>query len=574
MCYKKIAHCYRKKVKQVKIIKNSIIFCLFFFLAFPLCATDNKLEYCVPNKLDKTQGYIIKLLKHAMKVTNQEYGTIDVVPHGQVADSISRRIRQVVRGKVSVVWAVTSPELEKELVPVRIPLHKGVYGFRLFLIKKKDQPHFDQVTKIRGLRDFIIGQAHDSREIEILEYAGFNVEKSSSYDGTFKMLTHNRFDCLPKSISEIFIELEQFSKQLPSLKIEDNLLLYYHQPVYFFFKDKMLAKRANAGLEKMIKDGSFDDYFNAQYENLLVKANVAGRRILRIESPIIETHSLPVHRKEFWHSIVDADECFKVIINLSGKQRMLTQKMSKDILLISGGIDVESSLKSLKESSGLFDQILKGLRNGSKKLHLPPTMNNDIIMQLDKVEALWKPFYDEIKAIIQSGKVTADQVSGISQENISILEEVDKCVWLYEAESGKVGVTHDPFLASAINLAGRQRMLSQKMTKEYLLVAYKHKVLENQLLLQQTHSLFDHTLNGLIYGDAILHLKSAEKPHILKQLLKIRTLWNKFKPILEEVTGAVMPDYKLEVIESIAVLNLQLLNEVEIAVEMYEQEAG
>ncbi len=523
--------------------------------------------------MDKTQGYIIKLLKHAVKVTNEDYGTLEVASHGQPADSVSRRIRQVIRGKADIVWAVTNLKLEKELISVRIPLHKGVYGFRLFLIKKENQSQFNNIKEVKDLKDFIIGQAHDSADIAILQHAGLNVEKSSSYDGTFRMLARNRFDCLPKSIGEIFVELDQFGTQLPSLKIEDNLVLYYHQPVYFFLRDQDLATRIEAGLRVMLKDGSFNDYFNEEYKSLLARANIANRRILRIETPLLEAKSLPLKRKELWYSVVEEADRYGVVINLSGKQRMLTQKMSKEIFLIALGFNVEKNLEYLKASSELFDKTLKGLRDGDEELNLPSTSNHNIVNELDKVKTLWLPFHSEIESILKSKKVTSDQVASIAKNNIPLLKQMNKCVWLYETESGKGGVTHDPFLASAINLSGRQRMLSQKMTKEYMLIAYKYRLPENQLRLQQTYSLFDHTLSGLIDGDTMLNLKRTDKPHIRKQLLKVKELWQEFKPILAEASKAFEPISKKEAVKVIAKLNLQLLKEMNIAVEMYEKEA-
>ncbi len=554
----------------MKVFKITIAFCLLLILAFPVCAKKNELIYSVPSKLDKTHAYILNLLEQAVKTTNEEYGVLEVVLSPYEAESITRRVRQVVSGDTDVVWAVTSTELEEKLLPVRIPLHKGVYGFRLILINKKDQHRFDKVKDLTGLKDFVIGgQALDNK---ILNNAGLAVGKVSTYDGTFKMLVRNRFDCLPKSIGEVFIELKQFRKQHPNLKIEDNLLLYYHQPVYFFFNDKKLAARVEVGLEKMLKDGSFNQYFDKQYKTLLDKADIANRRIIRINTPSIDIKALPLNRKELWYSVVEEAEQYGVVINLAGRQRMLTQKMSKEIVLIALGFDVESNLKLLKATSSLFDRTLNALRDGSNELRLPATKNLSIIEELDKVKVLWFPFYNETKKILSTKKVTSDQIDIIANSNIPLLQQMDKCVWLYEAESGKAGVAHDSSLASAINLSGRQRMLSQKMTKEYMLIAYDYKMSENQLLLRQTYSLFDHTLKGLINGDIMLNLKKSEKPHIRKQLLKVKALWQEFKPTLAEGADTVVVKIGHGNIQNIGKLNLELLKEVNAAVDMYENE--
>lgn len=50
-----------------------------------------------------------------------------------------------------------------------------------------------------------------------------------------------------------------------------------------------------------------------------------------------------------------------VSINLAGKQRMLTQKMTKEVLLVKAGIKKEENLKNLRASRDLFHQTLNGL---------------------------------------------------------------------------------------------------------------------------------------------------------------------------------------------------------------------
>lgn len=59
-----------------------------------------------------------------------------------------------------------------------------------------------------------------------------------------------------------------------------------------------------------------------------------------------------------------------VKINLAGKQRMLTQKMSKESLLISLKIAPEQNKKSIKATAKLFEQTLIGLQAGNQSLGL------------------------------------------------------------------------------------------------------------------------------------------------------------------------------------------------------------
>jgi len=555
----------------MKNVKKISIICLLLFTF--LLEAKEQMVYSVSKEAGNRDNYVIELLKKAVEKTKGEHGLLKIVPSDSPSDSIKRRAIQVEKKRTDVLWAVSNSNLEKKLIPVRIPLYKGIFGFRIFLINKTDQKKFSKIDKLDDLKKFSFGQSHDSDDIKILKASGFNVVKSTSFKGMFKMLSNKRFDSLPRSVNEVFTDIKQFGKELPSLKIEDKLILYYNKPVYFFFNDKKLAKRIEMGLNKMVKDGSFDSHFKKRYKNILDKANLAERNIVRIDNPLLNEKTLPLSRKKLWYNIVEGMEAYGVVINLSGKQRMLTQKMSKETMLISLGVDVQKNLENLKATSSLFDKTLKGLRDGNKELRLPATKNRKIVKELDKVRKIWTPFQKVINEVIKNGKVTKDQVAFIAEKNVPLLKQMNKCVWLFERESAKGGVATDPYLATALNLSGRQRMLSQKMTKEFLLISSGYKVTDTQVALRKTYSLFDHTLKGLLDGDKVLHLKRTGKPHIRKQLKKVMGLWGKFKPILEIAAKASVPSITPEQIKNIAVENLPLLKEMNAAVGMYEKEA-
>ncbi len=265
---------------------------------------------------------------------------------------------------------------------------------------------------------------------------------------------------------------------------------------------------------------------------------------------------------------------YGVVLNLSGKQRMLSQKMSKEIMLVALGIDTEKNLANLAKTSELFDKTLKGLRNGSAELGLPPTHANRILRQLDKIDAIWAKFYPVVQTILKNKAVTKEQVAAIAKNNLPLLKEMNKAVGLYEKDAKKGGLKSAPGLAATLNLSGKQRMLTQKMSKEFLLVAYGHDVDDNKLSLLETYSLFERTLKGLRDGDTTLGLPGTKQPHILAQLDVVEGLWGKFKPIV-----AYGADYKTtsipkDKIEVLANTNLPLLKEMNKAVGMYAKEAG
>lgn len=258
---------------------------------------------------------------------------------------------------------------------------------------------------------------------------------------------------------------------------------------------------------------------------------------------------------------------YAVVINLAGRQRMLTQKMSKEMLLVAKGIDAEANRANLAKTATLFDTTLKGLRDGDAALGLPPTEEAVTLRQLGRVDGLWQPFHERVKAVVAGGAVDVPQVAA---QNLPLLKQMNTAVRLYERSAKKAT---GQSAGVVINLAGKQRMLTQKMSKEALLVALGHATEDNKANLRNTASLFDRTLKGLRDGDADLELPPTTDPAIRAQLDKVAGLWAEFEPLIQQagaVGGAPLDSASLQ---RIATLNLPLLAEMNRAVKMYEQAA-
>jgi len=254
---------------------------------------------------------------------------------------------------------------------------------------------------------------------------------------------------------------------------------------------------------------------------------------------------------------------YAVIINLAGRQRMLTQKMSKEMLLVAKGIDVEKNKASLKKTAALFDKTLRGLIRGNKKLGLPPTKGKSTLRTMKKVEKLWGGFKKIVDGVVAGGEVPVAKVASL---NLPLLKTMNAAVRLYEKEAKKaVGMS----AGVVINLAGKQRMLTQKMSKEMLLVALGHDTDRNKAELKSTASLFDRTLRGLKDGDTDLGLPGTGDSAILAQLDTVSGLWGDLKPLVDQVTDIDATGVPADVLRKMANLNLPLLKEMNKAVKMY-----
>ncbi len=212
-----------------------------------------------------------------------------------------------------------------------------------------------------------------------------------------------------------------------------------------------------------------------------------------------------------------------IVINLAGKQRMLTQKMSKEALLIAKDIDVKENRKNLKETISLFDKTIKGLRNGDKSLNLPKTTDNVIVKEIDNLLTLWKPFKVHVQNIAD-GKIDKATLEAIDRGNIPLLKNMNFIVEMYE-HSYKTNI--DPHLAHTINLAGRERMLTQKMTKELLLIANSLKSNANAESLKNSGKLFQKTMISIMGNK-----ESLQDPEISSRLITVQGLWDEYQNII------------------------------------------
>lgn len=231
---------------------------------------------------------LMEILQAALEKTTAEFGPFELAPSKQKMNE-ERYLNELKNGQiVNIAWSSTSIEKESSLLPLRIPLRKGILGYRVALVSKENQAKIDQVQSLNDLKKLTIGQGTGWGDVKLYEANGFNVT-TAKYDDLFKMTGAGKFDLFPRGISEAFAEYEQHAKSEPNLTIEKNMLIYYPWPYYFFFNrsDTALQKRVEAGIRKMIKDGSFDAIFKKYNGKAIEQANFKGRKIYRIKNELL-----------------------------------------------------------------------------------------------------------------------------------------------------------------------------------------------------------------------------------------------------------------------------------------------
>ena len=247
---------------------------------------------------DPQQAYVTALLQLALSRSGQAY----VLRSSTLRMVQARAMYELAMetGSVDVVWAATSRASEAQLLPVRIPIDRGLIGWRLALLHAR-QPHLlRQARKAADLARLSAGQMRDWPDTAILQANGLRVDTSSTYEGLFQQLAAGRIDYFPRSVIEAQSELASHAR-LP-LALDPYLILRYPAALYFFVGKHRpaLARDIETGLEKMLADGSFKQLFQRHFGSQAQQLRLARRHVLDLSNHDLPEET-PLARKGLWY---------------------------------------------------------------------------------------------------------------------------------------------------------------------------------------------------------------------------------------------------------------------------------
>ena len=278
-------------------------------LVCPLWGQAQAMRYVYPppeSGSDVRLNYYWELLQAALDETTQKWGAYVLEPSPKVMNAGRAELMLTAATDISVMARTTSITREKTLRPIRIPLDKGLTGYRLFLIKAGTQPRANTVRTLGQLQALSMGQGATWVDTEILRTNGFNVVTAPAYELLLPMLDSGRFDLFSRGVNEISHELASGRQTFPGLAIERQLLLYYPLPRYFFFpptaEGERLAQRAEEGLRLLIRNGKFERRYQVFKKSILNDLNLRGRRVFRINNPQLSAET-PHADRALWDTL-------------------------------------------------------------------------------------------------------------------------------------------------------------------------------------------------------------------------------------------------------------------------------
>jgi len=184
--------------------------------------------------------------------------------------------------------------------------------------------------------------------------------------------------------------------------------------------------------------------------------------------------------------------------NISGKQRMLSQRIAKVFLIKQAGANGAELNKEFTSSLQLFQRNLSILETNSKNT------SSKIKASIKKEQSQWELFKGKLTA---PNKPSTMQVINMSQ---SLLASAHALVLAIEEESMYSNEftdnnSNDQLKVETVNISGKQRMLSQRLCLYYTACRlYKREKLDSKGLCQEVEKIYgemNSSLNSLLIND-------------------------------------------------------------------------
>lgn len=241
--------------------------------------------------------YLQSVLKLAIERSGSDYELVE----SSIPMTQARVVRELAdaTGRIEVAWTMTSAEREAQMLPVRVPLDRGLIGWRIAFVRQADTDRWRELQRLDELAKYVAGQGQDWPDTEILRANGLPVQAVTRYEALYDMLRRKRIDYFPRAVFELDDELA--TPMARDLAIEPHVLLRYPAASYLFVRRdrSALAADLQRGLELAVADGSLPRLFQQRFGDLIRRHRLARRRQLLLQNPLLPA-ATPLDKPGYW----------------------------------------------------------------------------------------------------------------------------------------------------------------------------------------------------------------------------------------------------------------------------------
>lgn len=134
-------------------------------------------------------------------------------------------------------------------------------------------------------------------------------------------------------------------------------------------------------------------------------------------------------------------------VNIAGRQRMLSQRVAKEALMVRGGVE---QAQALQNTISLFESSHSALLRGDQSLGVNPPANEEIQKQLVHVQDLWRAYKAAILEYVDSSDDS--KLGNIHQQSPVVLAEMNRAVGMMTEVYG-AGVSRQKLLVIVMGFA-------------------------------------------------------------------------------------------------------------------------
>jgi len=255
-------------------------------------------------------------------------------------------------------------------------------------------------------------------------------------------------------------------------------------------------------------------------------------------------------------------------LNKADRMSMLTERVAKAVALASLGVNIEEDIDQLQNAHDEFDDILLGFATGEGNSGITKERIVGVRNKIKVVVKLWAPLRVAIEEIVASGKVDDAHFEAV-ESNDQALERASHDV-VKAIEDAYGGGDIDLGLALAIDLAGRQRMLTQKMVKDLAFAALEYDVDVSQKDFKKNCVKFGKIIDVLITGGGgIISISLPPTESAAAALDRVKAHWVSMEPLAKELHQLAKPS--AEQVALFAAQSEILLEECESVTDQYEK---
>ncbi|MEL6641312.1 MAG: type IV pili methyl-accepting chemotaxis transducer N-terminal domain-containing protein [Pseudomonadota bacterium] len=219
-------------------------------------------------------------------------------------------------------------------------------------------------------------------------------------------------------------------------------------------------------------------------------------------------------------------------INLSGRLRMLSQRIPGMACNNAAGIEAAKSQANLSAAVEEFSVILAGLQVGDPELQIfGPEESRRVLGGIIQLRERWEPF-QELAIDVLDGDAAAVAVDELAAHSLPLLTDAQVLVGrIVERHYDRVlTIQSETF---TIDFAGRQRMLAQQMSKNICLLHSDGATDAALEELKKGYTLFDATLNALQVGMPEVGVSAPPNRTVEEGLQVVADAWEDLTPTLE-----------------------------------------